>query len=77
MPFSTPDPIKVNRASPRAAAETAQSRRSNRLGVSEPTFYRWKKQFAGMGVMEIRRAECLNAFWSLSLADARAKLEAW
>ncbi len=24
-------------------------------GVSEPTFYRWKKQFAGMGVAEIRR----------------------
>ncbi len=24
-------------------------------GVSEPTFYRWKKQFAGMGVPEIRR----------------------
>ncbi len=26
-----------------------------KLGVSEPTFYRWKKQFAGMGVVEIRR----------------------
>ena len=25
------------------------------LGVSEPTFYRWKKQFAGMGTVEIRR----------------------
>ena len=21
-----------------------------KLGVSEPTFYRWKKQFAGMGL---------------------------
>ena len=26
-----------------------------KLGVSEATFYRWKKQFAGMGVVEIRR----------------------
>jgi putative transposase len=26
-----------------------------KMGVSEPTFYRWKKQFAGMGVAEIRR----------------------
>jgi hypothetical protein len=25
------------------------------MGVSEPTFYRWKKQFVGMGVPEIRR----------------------
>ncbi|GEN01798.1 hypothetical protein MRA01_63370 [Methylobacterium radiotolerans] len=24
------------------------------MGVSEPTFYRWKKQFVGMGVLEIR-----------------------
>ena len=23
-----------------------------KLGVSEATFYRWKKQFAGMGVVE-------------------------
>ena len=26
-----------------------------RLGVSEQTFYRWKKQFAGLGVAELRR----------------------
>jgi len=25
------------------------------LGVSEQTFYRWKRQFAGMGVVELRR----------------------
>ena len=30
------------------------------LGVSEPTFYRWKKQFAGMGVPEIRRLKQLE-----------------
>ena len=26
-----------------------------KMGVSEATFFRWKKQFAGMGVAEIRR----------------------
>ncbi len=26
-----------------------------KLGVSEQTFYRWKRQFAGMGVVERRR----------------------
>jgi putative transposase len=25
-----------------------------KLGITEPTYYRWKKQFAGMGVAEIR-----------------------
>jgi len=31
-----------------------------RLGISEPTFYRWKKKFAGMGVAEIRRLKQLE-----------------
>lgn len=26
-----------------------------KMGVSEQTFYRWKKEYAGMGVGEIRR----------------------
>ena len=26
-----------------------------KLGVTEQTFYRWKRQFAGMGVVELRR----------------------
>jgi putative transposase len=30
------------------------------LGVSEATFYRWKKQFAGMGVVAIRRLKQLE-----------------
>ena len=25
------------------------------MGVSEPTFYRWKKKFDGLGVAEVRR----------------------
>ena len=31
-----------------------------RLGISENTFYRWKKKFAGMGVGEIRRLKQLE-----------------
>ena len=31
-----------------------------KLGVSEATFYRWKKQFAGMGAVEIRRLKQLE-----------------
>ena len=30
------------------------------MGVSEPTFYRWKKQYAGMGINEVRRLKQLD-----------------
>jgi putative transposase len=38
-----------------------------KMGVSEPTFYRWKKVYAGMGVTEIRRLK--------QLEDVNAKLK--
>ena len=31
-----------------------------RLGVSEQTFYRWKKQFVGLGVQELRELRSLR-----------------
>jgi putative transposase len=31
-----------------------------KMRVSEPPFHRWKKQFAGMGVVEIRRLKQLE-----------------
>ena len=31
-----------------------------KIGVSEQTFYRWKKKFAGMGVAELRRLRSLE-----------------
>ena len=31
-----------------------------RLGVSEVTFYRWKKKYAGLGVAEVRRLKQLE-----------------
>src|SRR5215207_826823 len=30
------------------------------IGVSEQTFYRWKKKFAGMGIAELRRLKQLE-----------------
>ncbi len=30
------------------------------LGISEQTFYRWKRRFAGMGVAELRRLRQLE-----------------
>ena len=31
-----------------------------KLGISEQTFYRWKRKFAGMGVAELRRLRQLE-----------------
>ena len=31
-----------------------------KLGISEATFYRWKKKYAGLGVAEMRRLKQLE-----------------
>ena len=31
-----------------------------KLGISEQTFYRWKRRYAGMGVTEMRRLRVLE-----------------
>ncbi|MDB5314557.1 MAG: transposase family protein [Rhodospirillales bacterium] len=43
-----------------AESGTAVAEICRRLGVSELTFYRWKKQFAGMETKEIRRLKQLE-----------------
>ena len=43
-----------------AESGTAVGEICRKMGVSEPTFYRWKKRFAGMGVAEIRRLKRLE-----------------
>ena len=40
-----------------------------KLGVFEATFYRWKKQFAGMGVVDIRRLKQLEEENAQTAAD--------
>jgi len=44
----------------RAEGGTAVEEICRKLGVSEATFYRWTKQFAGMGTVEIRRLKQLE-----------------
>jgi len=43
-----------------AESGTAVAEICRKLGISEPTFYRWKKQFADMGTVEIRRLKQLE-----------------
>lgn len=43
-----------------AEAGTPVKEVCRKLGVSEQTFYRWKKKFAGMGVAEPRRLKQLE-----------------
>ncbi len=31
-----------------------------KLGITEQTFYRWKKRYAGMGVSELRKLKALE-----------------
>ncbi|WP_068267818.1 transposase, partial [Rubripirellula obstinata] len=31
-----------------------------KMGITEQTYYRWKKKFAGMGVAEVRRLKQLE-----------------
>ena len=55
---------------------TAVEEICRKLGVSEATFYRWKKQFAGMGTVEIRRLKQLgeeNAKLKRLVADLRTR----
>jgi len=33
---------------------------TRKLGISEATFYRWKKKYGGMGVAELRRLKQLE-----------------
>jgi putative transposase len=43
-----------------AESGTAVAEIGRKLGVSEPSFSRWKKRFAGRGVAEIRRLKPLE-----------------
>ncbi len=43
-----------------ASSGTPVTEICRKMNVSEPTFYRWKKQFAGMGVSDIRHLKQLE-----------------
>ena len=48
MPFARPRPAPGSR------------RYAAKLGISEATFYNWKKKFGGLGVAEVRRLKQLE-----------------
>ena len=60
--------MKKSRHSPEQAAfglrqpedGTPVSEICRKMGISEQTFYRWKKKFQGMGVVEVRRLRVLE-----------------
>jgi putative transposase len=46
------------------------------LGISDQTFYRWKKRFAGLGIAELRRLRTLeeeNRKLKQLVADTRVR----
>ena len=43
-----------------AESGTAVTEVIRKLGVSEQTFYRWKRKYAGLGVAELRRLKQLE-----------------
>ncbi len=43
-----------------AESGTAIQEITRKLGISEQTFYRWKKKFAGLGISELRRLKQLE-----------------
>jgi len=43
-----------------AASGTPVSEITRKMGVSDPTLYRWKKLYAGLGVSEVRRLKQLE-----------------
>ncbi len=43
-----------------AESGTAVAEICRKMGISEQTFYRWKKKFAGIGVAEVRRLRILE-----------------
>src|SRR5262245_52784563 len=51
---------QVDNASRQAEAGTPMAEVCRKLGISEQTFYREKKQFVGMGVAELRRLRQLD-----------------
>ena len=43
-----------------AESGTTVSEICRNMGISEQTFYRWKKKYVGMGVAEVRRLRVLE-----------------
>jgi putative transposase len=51
---------QIAQALRQAEQGTAAAQVCRKLGVSEATFYAWKKRYAGLGVAELRRVRQLE-----------------
>ncbi len=51
---------QISYALKQAESGTPVTEVCRKLGISEQTFYRWKRKFAGMGVAELRRLKQLE-----------------
>jgi putative transposase len=45
-----------------AGSGTPVAKVTRKLGISEQTFYRWKRRYAGLGIAELRRLKQLEQF---------------
>ena len=60
MKTSRYSPEQIAMALRQAEAGTPIEEICRKLGVSEPTFYRWKKRFGSLGVPEVRELRQLR-----------------
>jgi len=60
MKASRYSPEQIAMALRQAEAGTPVEEICRKLGVSEPTFYRWKKRFGSLGVPEVRELRQLR-----------------
>jgi putative transposase len=60
MKTSRYSPEQIAMALRQADAGTPVEEICRKLGVSEPTFYRWKKRFGSLGVPEVRELRQLR-----------------
>lgn len=61
MPKKTYTEEQIAAALRQAEGGTPVAEICRKLGVTEQSFYRWKRKFAGMGVAELRRLKQLVA----------------
>ncbi len=60
MPKKTFTEEQIASALRQVESGTSVAEVCRKVGVNEVTFYRWKRKFAGMGVVELRRLKQLE-----------------
>jgi putative transposase len=60
MKSSRYSPEQVAFAMRQAESGTSVPEVCRKMGITEQTFYRWKKKYAGMGVAEVRKLRILE-----------------